>query len=112
MTLRSTRRSLQYILLVLSLCASIRAIAAPVVERGRAIEFATLRAPSPTALIPHGGPFYNHVRRLPSGSSLFTLVPFENRAVDSGHLVVLIDGRVPESPCIPASVGQRSPPIS
>ena len=112
MTLRSTTRSLRYILLVLSLCAPICAIAAPAAERDCAIEFATLRVPSPKALITPAGLFYDHARKFPSASSLFTLVPFENAAVDPGHLFVPIAARTPGSRWIPALADPRSPPIS
>lgn len=112
MALRSTTRSLQYILLVLCLCAPIRAIAAPAAERDRATEFATLRVPCPTVLIIRGGRLYDHGRQFDSASSFFTVVPFENPAVDPGHFVRTIEHRTTGLLWIPPSAGQRSPPIS
>lgn len=112
MGLRSTTRAVWCLLLILSVCAPIRAAAAPAAERDRAAGFATLQVPNRPVFLTSDCRVYDPARRLRSATSVFTLVRFDNPAVDPGHLAPAIDGRTAAFLRIPASAGQRSPPIS
>ena len=112
MGLRSTTRAVCCLLLILSVCAPIRAAAAPAAERDRTARLATLQVPNRLVFLTSAGRLYDPARQFRSASSVFTLVRFDNPAVDPGHLAPAIDGRTAAFLRIPASAGQRSPPIS
>ena len=111
MTARSKTRPLVCVLLVLSLCACMLAIAAPTADRACATEFRALAAPSSTVLLTRAGTRHDHARQAASAPSLFTLVPLHGGAFDAGRLAGAIERHEPRSRWTAGPRTGRSPPM-
>ena len=83
---------LECVLLVLSLCTPIVAIAAPVTDGDRAIEVRTIAVPSSTVLLSRAGDRPDHAHQRGSAPSLFTPVPLDGGASDRGRLADATSG--------------------
>jgi hypothetical protein len=110
MTARFTIRPLTCVLLVLSLCAPVLAIAAPAANPDRATEFRALATPSLTLLLTRADARQDHARQRPSTPSLFTVVPLHGGASDRGRLAVAVERHAPRSLWIAGPRTGRSPP--
>ena len=110
MTATSKTRPLVCVLLVLSLCAPMLAIAAATADRDCATEFRALAAPSSTVLLTRAGVTHDHARQRPCAPSLFTLIPLYGGRSDSGGLAAALERRVPSSLWTGGTRTGRSPP--
>jgi hypothetical protein len=110
MTPKSKTRSLACVLLALSLCAPILAIAAPPADRHCASEFRALAPPSSTVLLTRAGARHDHAGQRPSAPSLFTLIPLAGDASDPGRLAAAVERLLPRSLWTVAPRTGRSPP--
>jgi len=111
MIARSETRAFVCVLILLSLCAPILAIAARAANRDRAIELRTLGPLSSTVLLTRAVAGYVHARHRPAAPTLFTIVPADT-ASDPGHLAAGVESRLTRSLWIAGSRTGRSPPIS
>jgi hypothetical protein len=109
MTARYTARVLLCVLLALSLCAPMLAIASPAADRDRAAEFRSL-APSSTVLLSRAGARHDHARQHPSAPSIFTLVPLHDGASNPGRPAAAVQCRLPRSLWTAGPWTGRSPP--
>jgi hypothetical protein len=98
------------VLLVLSLCAPVLAIAAPAEDRNRATEFRGLAVPSSIVLVTRGGTLHEHARQRPSAPSLFTLIPLHGGESDPGRLAAVVEHHGPRSLWTAGPRTGRSPP--
>jgi hypothetical protein len=110
MTPRFTTRSLLCVLLLLSLCAPVLAIASPAADRDRATEFRALAAPSSAVLLTRAGARHDHARQRPSTLSVFTVVPLHSAASDPGRLAAAVERTAPRSLWTAEPRTGRSPP--
>ncbi len=97
-------------LLVLSLCAPMLAIAAPATDIDRATEFRALATPSSTVLLTRAGVRHDQARQRPSAPSLFTLVPVDGAASDPGRLIAASERRLQHCLWTAEPRTGRSPP--
>lgn len=82
------------VLLVLSLCAPVLALAAP----------------SSTVLVTRGGTLHDHACQRPSAPSLFTLIPLHGGESDPGRLAAAVEHHAPRSRWTAGPRTGRSPP--
>ena len=108
MTANSTTRPLLCVLLILSFCAPMLAIAAPVMDRDVATHFSVVSTPSSSVLLKLAP--RDHARRRQPAPSLFTLVTSEGRAFDRSGFVEALDRRLPRSLWKAGPRTGRSPP--
>jgi len=90
MTARSTTRPLVCLTLVLCLCASLLAIAAPAAERERPTELRALAEPYSAALLTRAADPHKHAQQRPSTPSCFTPLPFQGATSDPGRLATAV----------------------
>jgi hypothetical protein len=110
MTANSRTRPLLCVLLVLSLCAPMIAIAAPVMDRDGATQFSIVSTPSSFVLLTRAGALHDHARLRPSAPSLFTLVTLQVGALSATRFVEAVERRIPRSLWEAGPRTGRSPP--
>jgi hypothetical protein len=110
MTGSATTRRLVCVLLAVSLCAPILAVAAPAAaDCDCAADFRALAAPSSTVLLTGAGA-RQHARQRPSAPSLFTLIPLHGGGSDPGRFAAGVERRSPRSLWTAGPRTGRSPP--
>jgi hypothetical protein len=109
MTARSTTRPLVCVLLAISLCAPILAIAAPARNPDVVTELRAV-APSSALVLARMGARYDQARHRSSAPSVFVLNPLQGAVSDSGRLGAATEGRLPRSLPPGGPRTGRSPP--
>ena len=110
MTANSRTRPLLCVLLVLSFCAPMLAVAAPVMDRDGATQFSVVSTQSSSVLLTRAGVSHDHARQRPSAPSLFTLVTLQGGAFDRGRFVQALERRIPRALWNAGPRTGRSPP--
>src|SRR4051812_46089220 len=110
MTARSKSRALVCVLLALSLCAPILAIATPAVKQCGAAEFRVVAAQHSAVLLTRDGGGHDQARQRSSAPSLFTLIPLDSRGDDPVRVSAAVARLLPSSLWTGAPRSGRSPP--